>query len=106
MATLRPLDFRLLRERIQPVEVLRLFRVRHWRERCGGYRGPCPVHSSHNDHSRSFACYKEVCYCFSPKCKFKGDAVQLYATLTHKHMLEAAYELCDRLGIDLPYLTT
>lgn len=85
------------------MEVLRLFNVHHWKEYSGEYRGPCPIHGSHSNHSRSFACNTEVCFCH--RCKFRGDAVALYAALTHKAALDAAYELCDRIGIDLPFLT-
>jgi DNA primase len=102
MTKRRPIDLRALRGRIQPVQVLDLFDVHHWKEASGEVRGPCPVHGSHSDQSRSFACNAEVCYCQS--CKFRGDAVALYARLTHKNMLDAAYELCDRLSIDIPYL--
>jgi len=98
----RPLDYRALREKISPRDVLDMFGVYYRVSTYGQGHGPCPVHGSSSDKSRSFRFNAEVWYCGG--CKKTGDAVALYAALTGRTTIDAAYELCDRLGVDIPYL--
>lgn len=63
-------------------------------------RGGCPVHGSRSRNSRSFVVSVEVCYCH--KCHWTGDAVELWARVKGLPKLEAAYDLCNRLGVNPP----
>jgi len=40
--------------------------------------------------------------CRSPGCEKRGDQVDLYAAATGLPVREAAAELCNKLGIELP----
>lgn len=97
----RPIDFQALRERIPPIEVLRWMDWKGWKEVSGEYRGPCPVHGSHVPTSRSFAVGPVSCYCH--RCRWRGDAIDLYAWWRHLPVYEAAIELCSRLYLEVLY---
>jgi len=99
---MRPVDFLAIKQLVSVEKVLELIRWRpRWiegKER----RGPCPVHRSTNPDSRSFAASVEGWYCHT--CKRGGDQVSLYAAVYELQPLAAAVEMCQRLGLDVPYL--
>ena len=64
-------------------------------------RGPCPLHGSTNTRSRSFAVCETGFFCHS--CKKGGDAVRLYATLFKLDSYAAAVQMCERIGMPVPY---
>lgn len=99
----RPLDFARLREMITPKTALQLLGWRPtygWGER---WRGPCPLHGPIDKKSRSLRGTPTVAYC--GRCQWGGDAVAFWARYHRLPTLEAAYDLCERLGIDPPFLT-
>lgn len=100
----RAINFRLLREMIEVREALALLSWPGRQEPSGVWHGPCPFHGSKSSHSRSFGCRREIAHCLNPRCDWRGDAVQLWADLHHLTLLDAAYELCELLRIDPPYL--
>ena len=104
--TLRPIDFAELRRRISMQQVLDLLQWRPASRSGCQLRGPCPVHGSTNERSRSFAVHvqKGVFRCFKPGCPAKGNQLDLYALATGLPILEAAHRLCQRLGTPPPLL--
>lgn len=100
----RPLDYKKLRETITPFMALTAHGWRCNYIALDYHRGLCPVHKSTHRSSRTFSAGAVFARCW--KCKWHGDAVQLWAELYQLPVLEAAYDLCERLGIDPPYLTS
>ncbi len=67
-------------------------------------RGPCPIHRSQSPGSRSFSVHlaRDVCHCF--KCGFAGNQIQLWAALNKLTDYEAAVDLCQRAGVEVPWI--
>jgi DNA primase len=67
-------------------------------------RGPCPVHGSQSSRSRSFSVHltRGVCRCF--KCGFAGNQIQLWAALKAMTLYEAAVDLCQQAGVEVPWI--
>jgi DNA primase len=70
------------------------------------HRGSCPLHGSTRGTSRCFSANQEknVSRCF--KCGQSGNALDLWAKATNQTPYDAAIDLCGRLGIELPTLTS
>ena len=96
------IDFNAIRDMIPVPTLLHLWRWRETKADRNGLRGPCPVHGSKNPKSRSFCCNNSQWHCFS--CRRSGDVTDLYAALTGKPLLTAAYELCLTMGLKPPFL--
>jgi hypothetical protein len=100
--TLRPLDFAVLRDLLDPWEVLRLC---NWQATSKpGYpvRGPCPFHGSTSHTSRTLEVQAQTVRCF--KCRVVLDSVGIYSRLRHLAPLEAAHALCEWFGVEKPFL--
>lgn len=98
----RPIDFREIRKMVPPIEALSLCGWEPVWRRGGLSRGPCPFHGSSSPQSRILSVSVQVVYCH--KCHWTGDAVAIFARLKSLPNYEAAEELCDALGIEIPYL--
>jgi DNA primase len=98
------LDYPAARAQLPLADVLGLLgfvpRRRHGQQ----LRGPCPLHRSHSTTSRSFAAHvgKNVWHCF--RCGAGGNALDLWAAVTHQPLHAAVLDLCQRLGRDVPWL--
>ncbi len=70
------------------------------------HRGSCPLHGSTRGTARCFSCHleKNVFQCF--KCGVSGNALELWAKATNQTPYDAAIDLCGRLGIERPTLTS
>jgi DNA primase len=68
-------------------------------------RGPCPLHASNNPASRTFSVNLDTnrFRCF--KCQAAGGQLELWAKLQRISVYEAAIDLCDRLEIEVPWVT-
>ncbi len=67
-------------------------------------RGPCPVHRSVSQSSRSFSANlkRHVYHCFA--CGSAGNQLDLYAAVKHLTVFEAAVELCTQLHHEVPWV--
>lgn len=65
-------------------------------------RGPCPLQCTDNPRSCRLNCEGGWWYCF--RCKKGGKPFKLYMDATRKDAYSAAVDLCNRLGIPVPYL--
>jgi hypothetical protein len=98
------IDYALLRRQVTISQVLELIDF-HPVSRSGSQvRGPCPVHRSSSEKSRVFSVNleKNTYQCFGRKCGSKGNQLDLYVAVTGLPIYEAALELCEKLGIDVP----
>ena len=98
------IDFREARAQIHLAEVLDLLGFVSSRRAGDQVRGPCPVHRSRSSTSRSFAAHlgKGVWHCFA--CGAGGNALDLWAALTHQPPYVAVVDLYQRLAREVPWL--
>jgi DNA primase len=104
----RPIDFAELRRRVCIQQVLEQLAWRPVARNGPQLRGPCPIHRGGHERSRSFAVNtnKNVFHCFKPACGAEGNQLDLYALATGLPILEAAHQLCERLGLEPPILSS
>ena len=95
--------FDRLRQQVPLAEVLHLVGCTpSWR--CGAQvRGPCPLHGA-GPRSRSFSAQLErgLWHCFG--CGRGGNALDLWVLHTRLPLHAAALDLCQRLGLPVPWL--
>jgi len=66
--------------------------------------GSCPVHQSQSRRSRSFSVNVAQGVCKCHKCGFAGNQIQLWARLNGLSVYEAAVDLCQRSGLEVPWI--
>lgn len=97
-------DFDLVRSRIAMAQVLDLIGFEPVDRSGDQLRGPCPVHRSSWPSSRSFsanlATHRYQCF----KCGSGGGQLELWAAVRGITIYEAALDLCERLGVDVPWI--
>ena len=100
----RGLDFKAIREMVSMADVLRLLDYQPTARRAGQLRGPCPVHGSTSRRSRSFSVdlVGNRFQCFAPRCGAKGNQLDLWVAVTGIPLYEAAWDLCEKMGIEPP----
>ena len=98
-------DFQVLRERITMRDVLRQLPFEATVRRGDQWRGPCPVHGSHKPRSCSFSVNVRLgrYRCFV--CGSRGHALELWAAVRGINLHAAAVELCQLLGVEVPWVT-
>lgn len=98
------IDFAELRRQVSISQVLELLRFQPAGRSGNQVRGPCPIHGSSSPKSRSFSANleKNTYQCFAKSCRSKGNQLDLYVATSGLPIYEAALELCEKLGIDVP----
>jgi putative transposase len=98
------IDFAAIKAAVNMAAVLQLLGCSTGRTRGSQYRGPCPLHGSTRGTARCFSASldQNVFHCF--KCGKTGDAIDLWSQATRQTPYDAALDLCQRLGINLPLL--
>jgi len=97
-------DFAAVRSQVSMEQVLR--RLGHFDRLHGSgdqRRGPCPVHGSGDDRSRSFSVNlkKNVFRCFDPNCTACGNTLDLWAAVHKLALREAALHLADTFHLSV-----
>jgi len=97
-------NFQLLREQIGMRNVLGLLRFEPRVQRGDQWRDACPVHGSRNPQSRSFSVNVRLgrYQCFV--CGSRGNALELWSAVRGVKLYAAAVELCQLLGIEVPWV--
>jgi len=97
-------DFDVLRQRISMEDVLRLLKFEASSRRGDQLRGACPVHGSSTCRSRSFSVNVRLgrYHCFG--CGSRGNALELWSAASGLSVYEAAVELSQLLGQELPWI--
>jgi DNA primase len=97
-------DYRVVQSRVPMARVLVWLGFVAQRAAGEQLRGPCPVHGSPSSRSHSFSVHlrRGVCRCF--KCGFTGNQIQLWARLKGMTVYEAALDLCQQAGIEVPWI--
>ena len=101
------INFRELRASLSMQEVMGLLGFVPLSRFGDQVRGRCPLHSSSsNDKSCSFSAHlagnKFRCF----KCGAAGNHLDLWAKATKQTVYAAALDLCQRLGREIPWLST
>ena len=95
-------DYGHLRQQISIGHVLR--HLGHFDQLRGGgsqRRGPCPVHGSTRESSRSFSVNleKNIFQCFNSKCGAAGNALDLWAALHDQPLHQAALDIAATFNL-------
>lgn len=100
------IDLAALRSQISIQQVLTLLGFVPSRRNGRWLRGPCPVHQSGHPQSHDFWAdlVTNRYRCF--KCQSAGRQLDLWAAARHLSIHAAAEDLCQRLGIAVPRLTS
>ncbi len=100
------IDFAAVRAAITIAQVLALLGFTPRADYAGQQRGACPLHGSTHGTARCFSANTNThtFHCF--KCGRSGNALDLWATANRLSIYEAAIDLCQRLNIPLPLLTS
>jgi hypothetical protein len=100
----RGIDYAALRRQVSMADVLELVKFSPVHRGGSQVRGPCPVHRSSRENSRIFSANleKHTYQCFKRSCGSKGNQLDLYVAVTGLPIYEAACDLCEKLGIEVP----
>jgi DNA primase len=95
-------DLKAVKSEISMAQVLGLIDFVPTRKAGHRLRGPCPLHGSTSARSCSFSVDldEKVYYCF--KCGAGGSHLDLWMELHGSTVFEAALDLCERLGVEIP----
>ena len=98
------IDYRQARQDVRLTEVLDLVGFEPTTRHGEQLRGPCPVHRSRTEASRSFAAHvgKGAWHCFG--CGAGGNALDLWVAVTRQRLYAAVIDLYMRLGREAPWL--
>ena len=96
------IDYAQLRHSIRIADVLRLASFEAADAMGDQLRGPCPIHGSSSPTNRSFSANlsKNNFRCF--KCGASGNQLDLWVAFSKLPLHEAARDLCQRLGLNVP----
>lgn len=96
--------FGILRREITIQQVLDLLGFEATSRRGHQLRGPCPIHGSTSPRSRSFSVNLESgrYQCFH--CGSRGNQLELWAYARRLSIYEAAIDLCQALGREVPWI--
>ena len=98
------IDIESVRAQVSMAKVLELVDFSANEQVGNQVRGACPIHASSTAASRSFSANlsENVFKCF--KCGASGGTLELWAAVRGLTVYEAAVELCEKLGIDVPWV--
>ena len=97
-------DYAYLRSQVTIEQVLR--HINHNEKLRGAAtqrRGPCPIHKSTRENSKSFSVNltKNVFQCFNKTCAAKGNVLDLWAAIQGQTIHQAALDLAQTFGLKI-----
>ena len=98
------IDFGQLRNEITMNQVLDLLAFVPTGRSGSQWYGGCPLHKSSAKHSRCFSVNLTLGRYFCHRCHSHGNPLDLWAAATHLPLHQAAIDLCQRLGRDIPWI--
>jgi len=98
-------DFNVLREEISMEDVLNQLGFEPTTRSGSQLHGPCPVHGSTSKKSRSFSVNLEKGRYYCHKCESQGNQLELWAAVHQLGFYDAAIDLCQTLGREVPQIT-
>lgn len=98
-------DFNVLRAEISMEEVLNQLGFQPTTRSGSQLHGPCPIHGSTSNKSRSFSVNLETKRYYCHKCESQGNQLELWAAAHKLSFYDAAVDLCRALGHEIPQVT-
>lgn len=98
-------DFNRLRADITMEEVLNLLRFQPSKQSGNQWYGCCPLHHCSSSRSRVFSVNVATGRYYCHQCKSHGNQLELWATVTNLSLHQAAIDLCETLGREVPWIT-
>lgn len=97
------MDYREVRRAVSMEQVLALLKVSISSRQGVQLRGACPLHvSSQRNRSFSVNLERSVFRCFISSAS--GNQLDLWAAVTEQDLHRAAIDLCERAGVDVPWV--
>ena len=97
-------DFNVLREEIAMEQVLNQLGFTPISRSGNQVHGPCPVHGSTSNTSRTFSVNVQTGRYYCHKCHSKGNQLELWAAVHRLSIYDAAIDLCRALGREVPQI--
>jgi DNA primase len=97
-------DFQTLRDEITMNDVLDQLGFQPTSRSDNQLHGPCPVHRSTSAQSRSFSVNLSSARYYCHQCKSHGNQLELWAAVKQLTIYEAAIDLCQILGKEVPWI--
>jgi DNA primase len=97
-------DFGRVRSEITMEQVLDLLGFAPVSRSAMQWYGVCPLHESRSVHRRSFSVNVALGRYYCHGCRSRGNQLELWAAATKRPLYQAALDLCDRLGRDVPWI--
>ena len=98
------IDFDAVRSSIPIAQVLELIGLTPLARTGDQVRGPCPLHESRSPRGTTFSVnlttHRFQCF----KCRAAGGQLELWAAFNGITVYQAAVDLCERLGVDVPWI--
>lgn len=102
--TMPGVDFNVLRNEITMEQVLNQLGFQPTTRSANQLHGPCPVHRSTSKSSGTFSVNLATGRYYCHKCHSKGNQLELWAAVYKLTIYEAAVNLCNDLGRDVPWI--
>ena len=97
-------DFDRVRAEITMEQVLSLLGFRPSNRSGEQWYGVCPLHESRPGRRRSFSVNLAISRYYCHRCHSHGNQLELWAVAKKLPLHEAAVDLCQRLGHDVPWI--
>lgn len=97
-------DFDRIRAQITMQHVLDLLAFKPAGRSGPQWYGACPLHESTSQRRRSFSVNVALGRYYCHRCHSRGNQLELWAAATRLPLHQAAIDLCQRLGRDIPWL--
>jgi hypothetical protein len=106
LSAMPAIDFAQVRRQVSMEQVLVLLNFLPSRRRGSCLRGPCPIHRSSTPQSRIFwvdlSTRRYRCF----RCGSAGRQIDLWAAVHGLSAHQSAEDLCNRLGLPIPWLSS
>ena len=97
-------DFGRVRSEITMEQVLDLLGFEPVSRSGVQWYGVCPLHESRSGNRRGFSVNVALGRYYCHGCRSRGNQLELWASATNRPLYQAAIDLCDRLGRDVPWI--
>lgn len=97
-------DFNVVRAEITIEQVLRLLGFQPSARSGAQWYGPCPLHRPVSGSSRSFSANLITGRYYCHGCHSHGNQLELWAAAINLPLHQAAIDLCQRLGREVPWI--
>jgi len=98
-------DFHQLRKRITMRQVLDLMAFEPQHCRGDQWYGGCPWHDSQSHRPRHFSVNLASGRYYCHRCQRHGNQLELWAAFRRQPLYPASINLCQQLGIEVPWIT-